>query len=498
MRERAVTRVLGERGYLLPAALEGPVHSNHYDAIVVGSGPNGLAAAVTIARAGRSVLVLEAADEPGGGTRSAELTLPGFVHDVCSAVHPMAQVSAFFRALPLAEHGLEWLHPPTLLAHPFDDGTAAVLERSVEATAEGLGDDASAYQRLFGKLTANATTLIDEAMAPPRIPRHPLLMARFGLSAMRSAWGLANHRFKTREARGLWAGLAGHSILPLEAPFSAAVALMLGVAGHNAGWPVARGGSRSIARALVSYLRSLGGEVCTGQRVDSFDAMPTARVVLFDLSPIQVERICGARLPDSYRKKLQRFRHGPGVFKLDWALSGPIPWKAEACRRAATIHLGGTLEEIAESERLVGNGEHPQRPYVLFAQQSLCDPTRAPAGAHTGWAYCHVPNGSTVNMSERIEAQVERFAPGFRSLILARSALTPADMQRRNANYIGGDIGGGALDWRQLFARPALRLVPYSTPTRCIYICSASTPPGPGVHGMCGYFAAKSALRELK
>jgi phytoene dehydrogenase-like protein len=474
------------------------VRTKGYDAIVVGSGPNGLAAAVTIARAGHSVLVLEAEEEPGGGTRSAELTLPGFVHDVCSAVHPMAQVSAFFRALPLAQHGLEWLHPPTPLAHPFDDGAAAVLERSVDATAASLGEDAQAYQRLIGTLADNAAALFDEALGPLRFSCHPLLMARFGMHAMRSARGLANRWFKTREARGLWAGLAGHSILPLEQPFSAAVALMLAVAGHHAGWPVARGGSRSIARALVSYLRSLGGEVRTGQRVESIDALPAARVVLFDLSPIQVDRICGSRLPDSYRKHLKRFRHGPGVFKLDWALSGPIPWQADACRRAATVHLGGTLEEIAESERLVGKGEHPEKPYVLLAQQSICDPSRAPAGTQTGWAYCHVPNGSTADMTERIEAQVERFAPGFRSLILARSVLTPADMERRNANCIGGDIGGGALDWRQLFTRPAIRLVPYTTPARNIYLCSASTPPGPGVHGMCGYFAAKSALRNLK
>jgi phytoene dehydrogenase-like protein len=473
------------------------VQSIGYDAVVVGSGPNGLAAAVTLARAGRSVLVLEAAEEPGGGTRSAELTLPGFVHDVCSAVHPMAQVSAFFRALPLAEHGLEWVHPPTPLAHPFDNGTAAVLERSVEATAASLGEDAASYLRLIGELAKHAAALFDDALGPLRLPRHPLLLARFGLHGMRSACGLADSWFKTREARGLWAGLAGHSLLPLEQRLSAAVALMLAVAGHHAGWPVARGGSRSIAQALVSYLRSLGGEVRTGHCVDSFEGVPAARVVLFDLSPIHVDRICGPRFPDSYRRQLQRFRHGPGVFKLDWALSGPIPWKAPACGRAATVHLGGTLEEIAEAERLVAQGQHPERPFVLLAQQGICDPSRAPAGGQTGWAYCHVPNGSTVDMTERIEAQIERFAPGFRSLILARNVLTPSDMQHRNANYIGGDIGGGAMDLRQLFTRPAIRLAPYSTPDRRIYLCSASTPPGPGVHGMCGYFAAKSALRRL-
>jgi phytoene dehydrogenase-like protein len=473
------------------------VETTRYDALVVGSGPNGLAAAVTLARAGRSVLVLEAQDEAGGGMRSAELTLPGFLHDVCSAVHPMAQVSAFFRPLPLAEHGLEWVHPSAPLAHPFDDGTAAVLERSVEATAATLGDDADAYRRLIGTLAHSAAALFEDALGPLRLPRHPLLLARFGLHGIRSACGLADSWFKGCHARGLWAGLAGHSLLPLEQSLSAAVAIMLAVAGHHAGWPVARGGSRSIARALVSYLLSLGGEVRTGYRVESLEGLPPARVVLFDVSPIHLDRICGARLPESYRRQLRRFRHGPGVFKLDWALSGRIPWQAPACGRAATVHLGGTLEEIAEAERKVARGEHPDRPFVLLAQQTICDPSRAPAGKQTGWAYCHVPNGSTVDMADRIEAQVERFAPGFRTLILARSVRTPADFERHNANYIGGDIGGGMMDLRQLFTRPAVRLVPYSTPAKDIYLCSASTPPGPGVHGLCGYFAAQIALRNL-
>jgi len=471
--------------------------SNRYDAVVVGSGPNGLAAAVTMARAGCSVLVLEAEGEPGGGTRSAELTLPGYVHDLCSAVHPMAQVSAFFRALPLADHGLEWRHPPIPLAHPLDDGTAALLERSIENTAATLGEDANAYRRLMAKLTIHAAALFDDSLGPLRFPRHPLLLARFGWHAIRSACGLADGWFQGVPARGLWAGLAGHSMLPLEQRVSAAVALTLALAGHHAGWPVARGGSRSIARALVSYLRSLGGEVQTGHRVESIDAVPAARVVLFDVSPIHFDRICGPRFPDSYRRRLQRFRHGPGVYKLDWALSGPIPWTAAACGRAGTIHLGGTLEEIADAERAVGLGQHPERPFVLLAQQGVCDSSRAPEGKQTGWAYCHVPNGSTVDMTERIEAQVERFAPGFRSRILARHVLTPLEMERRNANYVGGDIGGGAVDLRQLFTRPAVRWNPYSTPAQGIYLCSASTPPGPGVHGLCGYFAAKAALRHL-
>lgn len=469
-----------------------------YDAVVVGSGPNGLAAAITIARANRSVVVLEAEDQYGGGTRSVELTLPGFVHDLCSTAHPMAQVSAFFRSLPLAEHGLEWAHSPAPLAHPLDDGSASVLERSVEETARGLGGDADAYERLFGPLAIDANGFFDDALAPLRLPRHPLRMARFGLRALRSASGLARSWFNGQQAQGLFAGLAAHSMLPLDQLASAAVGLVLGAAGHAVGWPVARGGSQKIADALVAYLCSLGGEVKTGHRVERFEELPAARVVLFDTSPGPMTRICGDRLPESYCKRLRRFRHGPGSFKLDWALAGPIPWRNAACGRAAVVHLGGTLDEVAAGERAVWQGEHPRRPFVLLAQQSICDPTRAPAGRQTGWAYCHVPNGSAVDMTDRIEAQVERFAPGFRDQILARSAMAPADLERHNANYIGGDIGGGAANLGQLFTRPVARIVPYSTPARGIYLCSASTPPGPGVHGMCGVFAARAALRELR
>lgn len=468
-----------------------------YDAVVIGSGPNGLAAAVTIARAVRSVLVLEAGPTIGGGARSAELTLPGYIHDVCSAVHPMAVASNFFRSFPLTEHGLEWIHPPLPLAHPLDDGTAAVLARSIAETEETLGPDAAAYNRLFGPLVANADGLFADALGPLGIPRHPFTMLRFGLNAIRSASGLAKGWFRGPHAQALIAGLAGHSILPLEQGLSAAVALMLGIAGHAVGWPIPRGGSQSISNALAAYLRSLGGEVQTGNRVESFSQLPPARAYLFDTAPRNMAKICADVFPSGFRGKLERFRHGPGVFKLDWALSQPIPWKAAACRQAGTIHLGGTLEEIALSERQVWQGEHPQRPYVLAAQQSLFDATRAPEGKHVGWAYCHVPAGSTVDMTAAIEQQMERFAPGFGDCILARSRMTTATFEQNNANCIGGDIGGGVMDLRQLFTRPTARFSPYSTPAKNVLICSASTPPGGGVHGMCGYFAARAALRTV-
>jgi phytoene dehydrogenase-like protein len=474
-----------------------PASRRSYDAVVIGSGPNGLAAAITIARQQRSVLVVEAEATIGGGARSAELTLPGFVHDVCSAIHPLGIASPFFRSLMLAEHGLEWIHPPAALAHPLDDGTVAVLERSLEDTGRTLGPDADSYRRLMEPLVSHADDLFFETLGPLRPPRHPITLTRFGLRAVRSAWGLAHAWFKGPHARALFAGMAAHSILPLEQMLTAAVGLMLGVAGHAVGWPVPRGGSQRIADALTAYLRSLGGELVTNWRVQSLTELPSARAYLFDTAPRHLARICGKLLPTRFRQKLDRFRHGPGAFKLDWALDGPIPWRAEGCRRAATVHLGGTLEEIAAGESVVWRGSHPDRPYVLVAQQSLFDPTRAPAGKHTGWAYCHVPPGSTVDMTEAIEQQMERFAPGFRDCILARSVLTPGDFERHNANYVGGDISGGVMDIWQLFTRPTARLVPYSTPAKGIFLCSASTPPGGGVHGMCGYFAARAALRTL-
>jgi phytoene dehydrogenase-like protein len=466
-----------------------------HDAVVIGSGPNGLAAAVVLAERGLSVLIVEANDTIGGGTRSAELTLPGFVHDVCSAVHPMAVASPFFKTLPLAAHGLEWVHPDAPLAHPLDDGTTAVLERSVEATAEALETDARAYHKLMGPLAANADALFD-LLGPLRIPKYPLAAMRFGWRAIRSGKGLADAYFRSDRARALVAGLAAHAVLPLEQSPGAAITLMLAVAGHAVGWPFPRGGTQRIADALASYLRSLGGEIVTGRRVASVDEFPSARAVLLDVTPRQVLALAGHRLPARYRRQLARYRYGPGVFKVDWALAGPIPWRAAVCRRAGTVHLGGTLEEVAAAERAAWHREHPERPFVLLAQPSLFDPTRAPAGKHTAWAYCHVPSGSTVDMTERIETQVERFAPGFCDLILARHTTDTAAMERYNANYVGGDITGGVADWRQLFTRPVASLNPYATPAPGLFICSASTPPGGGVHGMCGYFAARAALRK--
>jgi phytoene dehydrogenase-like protein len=466
-----------------------------YDAVVVGSGPNGLAAAIAIARRQRRVLVLEAQPTLGGGARSAELTLPGYVHDVCSAIHPMAVASPFFRSLPLEDHGLAWIHPPAALAHPLDDGTAVFLERGVAETAQLLGEDARAYRRLMEPLVRSAELIFRDALAPLAIPRAPLAMIRLGFRAARSASGLANSWFREPRAKALLAGLAGHSILPLEKTPSAAVGVMLGLAGHAVGWPLPRGGSQAITDALASYLRLLGGELRTNCRVESLADLPAAQAYLFDLAPRNVARICAEALPSRFRAKLERFRHGPGIFKLDWALSQPIPWRAVGCERTATLHLGGTLEEIAASERDAWQGMHSKNPYVLLAQQSLFDATRAPIGKHTGWAYCHVPAGSALDMTEAIERQVERFAPGFRDCIIGRSAWSCADVERHNANCIGGDISGGVMDLWQLFTRPTTRLVPYSTPNPKIFICSASTPPGAGVHGMCGYFAAHAALR---
>jgi phytoene dehydrogenase-like protein len=467
------------------------------DAIVIGAGPNGLAAAIALARAGLSVRLIEAAETVGGGARSAELTLPGFVHDVCSAIHPLGVASPFLCTLPLAEHGLEWVEPPAALAHPFDDGTAAVLERSPEAVVRGLGDDEARWRRLFAPLARNAEPLLEDVLAPLHVPAHPLVLARFGARAALPATALARLSFRGAKARGLFAGLAAHSMLPLERPPSAAFGLMLGLLGHGAGWPFPRGGSQRLSDALASYLRSLGGELELGRPVESLAELGETRPVLLDVTPRGLLALAAGRLPDRYRHRLERYRYGPGVFKLDWALDGPIPWRAEECARAATVHLGATLEEIAGAEQAAWRGEIAERPYVLLAQQSLFDPTRAPAGRHTAWAYCHVPNGSGADLTERIEAQVERFAPGFRERILARSALGPADLERHNPNNVGGDINGGAATLSQLFTRPVARVSPYTTPLPGVFLCSASTPPGGGVHGMCGYHAARAALRFL-
>ena len=469
-----------------------------FDAIIVGSGPNGLAAAIVLARTGRSVCVFEARETVGGGTRSAELTLPGYVHDVCSAIHPLASASPFLRELPLADHGLELIHSPAPLAHPFDDGTAALMERSVDATADGLGVDARSYRRLMGPLTDAADAVIGDAFGPLRLPRHPVAAARFGLSGLRPASSLARARFEGEPARGLFAGVAAHSIMPLTAPITASAGLALGLMAHAFGWPLARGGSQRIADAMASYVRELGGEIVTARPVSTLEELPQSRIVMLDLTPRGVLEVARDRLPARYRRALERYRYGPGVCKLDWALEGPIPWRAEGCGRAATVHLGGTLDEIAASEQEVWEGGHPERPFVLLAQQSPFDPTRAPAGKHTAWGYCHVPSGSAVEMTDRIEAQVERFAPGFRDLITGRSVMTATAMEEYNRNYVGGDINGGVQDLRQLFTRPVPRLVPYSTPYEGLYICSSSTPPGGGVHGLCGYFAAQAALRRSR
>ena len=475
------------------------MRSPEVDAVVIGAGPNGLAAAITLAQAGRSVIVFEAAETIGGGTRTAELTLPGFRHDVCSAIHPLGLASPFFRAIPLHEHGLKWIQPQGALAHPLDGGTAVLVSQDLRATADQLGRDAPAYLRVFGPLVDNWQALLAEILGPFRLPRRPFLMVRFGQLAIRSARGLAGARFRQVRARALFAGLGAHSMLPLETPVSAAAGLVEGTLAHAVGWPLAAGGSQMITDALVGLLRSLGGQIVTGRRVTSLDELPSARAVFFNTSPKELIRIAGQRLPAAYRRRLARFRYGPGVFKLDWALDGPVPWAAESCRQAATVHVGGQLEEIAESEAAVGRGEHPERPFVIFAQQSLFDPDRAPQGKHTAWGYCHVPNGSTVDMTDRIEAQVERFAPGFRSRILARHSRNSAEMETYNSNYVGGDINSGIQDLGQLWTRPVARLSPYTTPVEGLYLCSSSTPPGGGVHGMCGYHAARAALsRSLK
>jgi phytoene dehydrogenase-like protein len=466
------------------------------DVVIIGSGPNGLAAGVFLAHAGASVLLLEAKPTVGGGLRTAALTLPGFVHDVCSAVHPMGILSPYLRQLPLEEHGLRWIRPAVSLAHPLDEGPAVLLPRSVEATCAELGTDAESYRRLVAPYLDRPHALLEDVLAPLGFPHHPGLMLRFGLQGVASATGLAR-RFHGARARALVAGCAAHAILPLETLLTGAVALLFLVTAHTEEWPVAAGGSEAIARALASLLRSLGGTIETGREVRTLADLPPARVYLFDTSPAQLAAVAGPILPPGYVRRLRRYRYGPGAFKLDWALDASIPWKDARCRQASTVHLGGTLEEIAAAEGAVWRGEHPARPFVLLCQQSEMDSTRAPPGKHTGWAYCHVPAGSTQDMTDAIESQVERFAPGFRRRILARHVTAPADLERYNANYVGGAITGGVTDLGQLFTRPVARLNPYTTPHPQLFICSASSPPGGGVHGMCGYHAARAALRRL-
>ena len=472
--------------------------STSYDAVVIGAGPNGLSAAIVLAQAGKSVLVVEAKDSVGGGMRSAELTLPGFVHDICSTAYPLGVGSPFFNSLPLAEHGLEWVHPTAPVSHPFDDGTTAVLYRSVTETADALDSDAAAYRKLMRPLVTGWDGTVDYLLSPFRsIPAYPFSMARFGLTGTRSVESVAGSRFEGQRARALFAGIGAHSMLPLDRASTAAVGLVLSIAGHAVGWPFARGGAQSIARALASYLESLGGEIVTNRRIESLDELPDSRAVLCDISPAQLLDIAGDRLDGRYRRRLESYRYGVGVYKVDFALDGPIPWKDPVTAWGGTVHVGGTLAEIADSEAAVWEGKVPERPFLLVAQPSLFDDSRAPDGKHTVWAYTHVPHGSTFDATDRIEAQIERFAPGFRDRILGKHVMAPAALQDYNVNYVGGDINGGVQDFRQTFARPMLRWNPYSTPVKGLYMCSASTPPGGGVHGMCGYHAARSALRNV-
>lgn len=466
-----------------------------YDAVIVGAGPNGLAAAITLAQAGKSVVVFEARESVGGGVSSAEITLPGFVHDLCSAVYPLAVGSPFFRSLPLDRFGLEWIHSPAALAHPFDDATALIVERSIEDTAARLGADQAAYLELMKRLASRWDDLALDILAPPRLPRHPLQLVSFGFSAIQAARRFAERYFTDSRAQALFAGLAAHSMLPLEYRGSAAFGLVLGATAHALGWPIVRGGAQKLADALAAYLCSLGGEIVLNHPVEALVELPPARAILCDLTPRQFVRIARRQLPQAFREKLEKFRYGMGAFKIDWALSAPVPWKVRECALAATVHLGAGMAEIALSERMAWNGFQGNVPFVLLAQPSLFDDSRAPAGKHTLWAYCHVANGSSYDMTEKIESQIERFAPGFRDTILARCVASPAELERRNANLIGGDINGGAPVLSQLFLRPTRRL--YGTPVRGLYLCSSSTPPGGGVHGMCGYHAARKALRAL-
>lgn len=470
--------------------------NKEYDAVVVGSGPNGLSAAIVLQEAGLSVLLLEAKESIGGGLRSAEFTLPGFIHDICSAIHPLAAGSPLFTKLPLEKHGLKYVYPEVSAAHPFDDGTAAILKGSVEETASRLGEDSGAYSALLSPLVKSWPGLARDVLGPLHFPKHPLDMAAFGLNALRSANSLAT-RFQTKEAKGLWAGMAAHSMQPLSNLSTSAIGLVLLATGHLQGWPAPVGGSVMIANALASYFMSLGGMIQRGIHVRSMKDIPSAKAILFDLTPKQILDIAGERFSPLYKWQLERYRYGMGVFKIDWALGGPIPFTAPEARLAGTVHLGNTIEEISSSELLTSKGQIVDKPFVLLAQQSLFDKSRAPEGKHTAWAYCHVPNGSTVDMTAAIENQVERFAPGFKDLILAKHTMNTVEIEAYNPNYIGGDINGGVIDLGQLFTRPVLSFSPYRTSAKGVYICSSSTPPGGGVHGMCGYYAAKQTLKDV-
>ncbi|HKY16173.1 MAG TPA: NAD(P)/FAD-dependent oxidoreductase [Microthrixaceae bacterium] len=469
--------------------------STSYDAVIVGAGPNGLTAAALIARAGHSVLVVEAADTPGGGARSAELTLPGFVHDVCSAIHPIGYASPVFTELGMRDL-VDWVHPIVPAAHPLPDGRAAFLHRSLDDTVAALGEDGPAYRRLMGPFVDSGDALAASLLAPLDVPpRHPITLARYGLEGLRSARSVAK-RFDGQEGRALIAGMAAHSMLRLDQAITGGFGIFLASLGHHVGWPMTRGGSQAIADALVDLVTDAGGKVVCGQRVASLDELPTARATLLDLTPRQVIEIAGDRLPSRYRRQLERYRYGPGVFKIDYALEAPLPWANAEVAGAGTVHVGGTFEEVAASEAAIASGRHAERPYVLLAQQSPFDPSRAPQGKHTAWAYCHVPHGSAEDQTDAIEAQIERFAPGFRDVVLARHTMSAGAVQVYDANYVGGDINGGAADLRQFLARPVPSLRPWKTPVDGLYLCSSSTPPSGGVHGMCGYQAARLALKH--
>ena len=465
-------------------------------AIVVGSGPNGLSAAIALARAGVQVTVYEAAAQPGGAVRTEDLTLPGFHHDVGSAIYPLGIASPFFRTLPLEKHGLRWIEPDVPVAHPLPNGDALALLHSLSETATLFGADGPAWTKVMQPLVDGVDALLGDVLGPLfHLPQHPLLVARFGLNALRSAAGFASSTFQTERVRTLFAGLAAHSMVPLDYASTAAVGLMFGATAHTAGWPLPEGGAQAITNALVSVLESYGGEIRTSHRVDSLRALPDNDAVLLDVSPKQLLAMAGNAISPARRRPYEDFRRGPGIFKLDWALSEPIPWSNELCRRAGTVHIGGSFAEIAASERASFFGRECDRPFVLVAQQSVFDPTRAPAGKHTGWGYCHVPNGSSADRTEAIESQIERYAPGFRDCILARHAMNAPAMEAWDANLIGGDISGGAMTLEQMLRRP--KLPPYSTPLPGVFLCSSSTPPGAGVHGMCGALAAGVAAAHL-
>lgn len=468
-----------------------------YDAVIIGSGPNGLAAAIKLAQANLSVIILESKNTIGGGMRSAELTLPGYIHDVCSSIHPLGINSPFFSQLPLHKFGLEWIHPPASLAHPFDDGSTALMTNSIDDTASTLRSDADSYRKIINPIVNMWDKIKADLLGPLKFPKHPYLFARFGLDALQSCKGFCNRHFNEKYAKGMFAGLSAHSFLPLSKLITVSFGLVLLITGHKTGWPIIKGGSQNLAKALQIYFLSIGGKIITDFPVNNISGVPKSRTVFFDLTPKQIIEIMGDKLPSAYKKSLQRYRYGSGVFKVDWAIEGNIPFINPVLQSAGVIHLGGTFDEIAAGENEVWNGRHPDKPFVLLSQQSVFDPSRSPKGKNTIWGYCHVPNGSKVNMTEKIEKQIERFAPGFRERILSKHVMSTEDIHNYNPNYIGGDINGGIQDIWQLFTRPVISFSPYSMPVKGYYICSSSTPPGGGVHGMCGYHAARIALKDI-